>query len=288
MQGPSQARQGAGAGAQRGERGAWWPAPIEEGGTWGLSEVCLRGAGLVGEAFWGAKEWERSWKDLQWARAGAGVLLHRVGGGLCRNPLGVGGGGYLSQEWEVLCLPPSPTAERGVKAGNHRGERKDKNVVESLGYPGGALEAAAEGEHCSWSPVAVGLANCPLDMVGTLRGIRRMAGNPCGSRGGDLGVGQGGWGGREPRGEPWCRGQASAEPTGDDQQLPNAIHFLTPKWTSCFLPPELLLLSLYLKAFSYSSQLISRADSSRKPSLCSSKVLGCVFPAAEKGGRGSP
>lgn len=110
---------------------------------------------------------------------GRGALSPRGGEGCVGIPWGLGVGDTCPK---VLCLLPSPTAERGVKTGNHRGERKDKNVVESLGYPGGALEAAAEGEHCSWSPVAVGLANCPLDMVGTLRGIERMAGNPCGSR----------------------------------------------------------------------------------------------------------
>jgi len=136
----------------------------------GLSEACLRGAGLVGEPLEGK---------------GVGTQLERppvrpVSESLGEIP--------ALRVWGAL--PPSiPPAERGVKLGSHRGERKGKKVVEPLGYVGGAPEGAAEGAHCSSTPAAVALAHGPLEVAGTLLGTGRMAGRPRGGRGGGLDLG---------------------------------------------------------------------------------------------------
>lgn len=94
------------------------------------------------------------------------------------------GGDPVLRVWGAL--PPPTLPERGVKPGRHR-ERKAKDVVEQLGYVGGAPEGAAAGAHCSPGPAA--LTSGPLEVVGTLLGTGRVAGRPCGSRGGGLDCG---------------------------------------------------------------------------------------------------
>ena len=94
------------------------------------------------------------------------------------------GGDPALRVWGAL--PPPTLPERGVKLGSHR-ERNGKEAVEPLGYVGGAPEGAAEGAHCSPCPAA--LTDGPLEVAGTLLGIGRMAGRPCGSRGGGLDCG---------------------------------------------------------------------------------------------------
>lgn len=135
----------------------------------------LREAGLAREPLQRAKEGECNGRDLQW-NLGYRVLQRAVSESLGEIP---------ALRVQGTLSPSILPADRGVKLGSHRGERKGKKVVEPLGDRG-APEGAADRAHCSSSPAAVALAHGPLETAGTLLGTGRMAGRPCGGRGGGL------------------------------------------------------------------------------------------------------